>query len=209
MYNRLNLNSVLIIFAAALSLIISGCGAATVEKKMTRLRFADNIVVSYPQNGFDAYPDMVQQVVFEQDNTTYEFTAMVELKKASMTIAGLSPLGDRQFLMTLDGNEFRYESQMMFDLPFPPQYLARDFLLIYTSPGALEQQLKGLKVYETVNGRGIKYNNVQHIEIERDMQGFAASEIRFVNLIAGYSIQISTVQVDYPNEVSTPGNTTP
>ena len=197
------------VIVLALATLIVGCGATTMNKKMSRLRFADDIVVAYPQKGFDALPTLVQQVVVEQDDNTYEFTAMVELTEKSLTIAGLSPLGDRQFLISLDGNTFHYESQMMFDLPFPPQYLARDFLLIYARAEALERQLSGLTIHDTVNGREILYRNERNIEIKRDRQGFAAGDIRFIHVISGYNIHISTVQVNFPNEVVTSDSATP
>ncbi|MBN2527366.1 MAG: DUF3261 domain-containing protein [Deltaproteobacteria bacterium] len=180
----------------------TGCAATTVNKNATKLRFHDDISVRYLFGAFDTYPSLVQQVVFQKGNTTLEFTAMVELKPDSMTMAGLSPLGARQFLMTVSKSNFAYEGQMLFDLPFPPQYLARDFLLTFAKADFLKRQIQGAQVDDTPKQRIVRYGN-HTVHVTYSSRGFRTGEIQFSHETDGYSLQIQTVQVDFPGEMIT------
>ena len=177
------------------------CGATSIQKSPRRLSFNDDIMVVYSQGAFTEHPSLVQQVVFEQDNVTLEFTAMVEIEDTGFSIAGLSTLGKRQFLMTVSDKKFNYEAEPRFELPFPPQYLMRDFLLVYATPAALRAQQVGLMEQTGRHHRDILRGEAPLIQIDYDAEGFTTGNISLTHRGVGYTLRISTVQVDFPSEM--------
>jgi hypothetical protein len=186
-----------------LVVLLSGCAGRSVHEPVSQLRYADQISARFHAEGFNTRPSLVQQIGFTDGKSTLEFTAMVEISDDALTIAGLSPLGKREFVMTATEKDFSYSGEPLFELPFPPQYLLRDFLLVYGRSAVLNSQSGQQEVLDNDNRREIRHAGQSQIQIEYQQRGFATGKTTFTHLVAGYILQIDTVQVDFPAEVIT------
>ena len=185
------------------AILLAGCAGRTVRTSLAKVDFADGITAQFQKKAFDVRPSLVQQVVYTKGESSLSFTAMVEVSDDSVVIAGLSPLGKRQFMMTIATHDVTYTEEPLFELPFPPVYMARDFLLVYEDASLLKSQNRELDVLDTGKWRDIRLAERLRIQIEYEHRGFETGKTRLVHLEQGYSLEIDTVQVDFPAEVIT------
>ncbi len=185
------------------AILLAGCAGRTVHTSPANVDYVDGIAAQFQKNAFDVQPSLVQQVVYTRGESSLSFTAMVEVSNDSVAIAGLSPLGKRQFMMTIATNDITYTKEPLFEWPFPPVYLARDFLLVYQDASLLKAQNPELDVVDAGKWRDIRLAEHLQIQIEYEHRGFETGKIRLVHLAQGYTLEIDTVQVDFPAEVIT------
>jgi hypothetical protein len=187
-----------------MAILLAGCGGRTVHRSTTKIDYKDGISAQLQKNTFEVKPSLVQQVVYTRGESSLSFTAMVEVSDDSVVIAGLSPLGKRQFMLTLTEKEFSWKEEPLFELPFPAEYMARDFLLVFADASALKAQNSGIEVVDAGKWRDIRDREQLVIQIEYEKRGFSTGTIRLAHLVQGYTLEIDTVQVDFPAEVITP-----
>ncbi|MBN2718662.1 MAG: DUF3261 domain-containing protein [Deltaproteobacteria bacterium] len=185
---------------------LTGCGAASVQKSMRSLSFGDDISIVYTAHAFSETPSLVQQVVYEKGDEIYEFTAMVDVRDASVTIAGLSSLGNRQFLLTMNDNLLTYDAEPLFELPFPPQYLMRDFMLVFAGRDELLRQQPGLTLSDEGQVRVVHSGEQQFVSITYEARGFVIGEVVLKHNAVGYTLRIATVQANVSSVVTQPSD---
>lgn len=181
-------------------LYLTGCGGVAYSQKTSNLNYADELNVRFSSDLVPASVSLVQQVVFQKGADKFEFTVMVDASSKEVVMAGLSPLGKRQFLITADADHVRYDAEILFELPFPPKYLVRDFLLVFGNAQAIRQQLGNAHVTESGGERVYRFEK----ETMRISYSVASSGERFVegnvvcsNLEDGYTLNVATVQVEH------------
>jgi hypothetical protein len=74
--------------------------------------------------GFELTID--QDVTAEHVGGSESFRAVLEKRGERLVMVGLGPHGGRAFVLTQDGTEVHFESQMPRELPFPPEFMLMD-----------------------------------------------------------------------------------
>ncbi len=67
-----------------------------------------------------------QQVTAEHVGGSETFRAVLEKRGDRLVMVGLGPHGGRAFVLTQDGEQVSFESQMPRELPFPPEFMLMD-----------------------------------------------------------------------------------
>jgi hypothetical protein len=67
-----------------------------------------------------------QEVTAEHVGGSESFRAVLEKRGDRVVMVGLGPHGGRAFVLTQDGEEVHFESQMPRELPFPPEFMLMD-----------------------------------------------------------------------------------
>lgn len=67
-----------------------------------------------------------QTVTAHHPEGSDSFRAVLEKRGERLVMVGLAPHGARAFVLTQEGEEVRFESQMPRELPFPPRYMLLD-----------------------------------------------------------------------------------
>jgi len=121
-----------------------------------------------PLRAPSAYPtdfaiDQTVTAIHPQGSET--FRAVLEKNGDALVMVGLGPHGGRAFVLTQNGDDVRFESQLPRELPFPPRYMLLDvhraWLLGIGEPpladGEHRAELDGEEIVETwADGRLIE-----------------------------------------------------
>ncbi|MBN2342642.1 MAG: DUF3261 domain-containing protein [Deltaproteobacteria bacterium] len=175
--------------------MLPGCLGHSVNRKQSRVQYEDDVRVLYAAQAVQKPVVLVQQVIFAQGDETFEFTAMIEVGGESFSMAGLSPLGNRLFLLTADGQTIQYESQMLFELPFPPRFLVRDFLLMFGEERFLTRVLGSARCRFSDSMR--EFGAASDIIVTPNTRGETLiGKMNLENRRLGYSLEVTTVQAD-------------
>lgn len=154
------------------------------------------------QFGSDFY--RVQKVRIISSQGTFEFLSQIELSQDKLTVAAVTPIGQKLFQIVYQDREMVFEA---FSLPveFNPMFLLSDIGLIYVSPDNIRQCLhdgtSGLRIQalstarrQFIDGQG------NEIDIAYSPGPDTGHEtIHYRNTIAGYSITINTLESDRSN----------
>lgn len=101
-----------------------------------------------------------QEVTAEHLGGSESFRAVLEKRGDRLVMVGLGPHGGRAFVLTQEGLEVRFESQMPRELPFPPEFMLMDIHRTW---------LRGL-----AHGRGTPLTDGRH---EAALEGEVVSEL--------------------------------
>ncbi len=106
------------------TLVALGCGPSghgaeerTTPRPMGRLHAPSDFAVALTID---------QQVTAEHEGGSESFRAVLEKRGDRLVMVGLGPHGGRAFVLTQEGAEVSFESQMPRELPFPPEFMLMD-----------------------------------------------------------------------------------
>lgn len=147
-------------------------------------------------------PDLtlVQQVEARHSDRTERFIGQLEIKGSTLTLAALSPLGQRLFLLRDDGRRLRYEAYAPLAGRFEPGYVLADLQLAFWPLERLEPSLAaaGLKLEERDGVRTLSRDG-ELVARARITPGAAwPSRVVLEQPGRGYTLTITTLELARP-----------
>jgi len=140
----------------------------------------------------NAPASMLHDVHMEIAGRPFSMIGTAELTPGSLTIAAVTSVGGRLFVIQYDGSELRYEPSHLFNVPIKAERMLRDFFLIYGRTTALVAY--GLDVRQQDAGRRIVTRNGERINLSyTDIDHVWTSDVQYRNRRLGYSITISPI----------------
>jgi hypothetical protein len=140
----------------------------------------------------DAPATLLHDVRMEIAGRPFSMIGTAELTPGSLTLAAVTSVGGRLFVIQYDGAELRYEPSHLIDVPIKPERMLRDFFLIYGQ--ATDLVAYGLDVRQQDAGRRIVTRNGERISVSyTDIDHVWTSDVQYRNRRLGYSITISPI----------------
>ena len=132
------------------ALVVVGCRAAPPPDPRT-LTDADYPGVLRPVAALGADVLCRQRVTATWGGESRSFDAVLQTRGETLTLLGLSPLGQVGFVLTLHDGEVSFENRTEMELPFPPRFILLDVQRVFypwLEPGVLEGEVDGERVVE-------------------------------------------------------------
>jgi len=125
--------------------------------------------------------------------TSFSMVRQVETDGETLTLATVTPVSGRLFVIRYDGSELVYEPSHAFDAPIRPERMLRDFFIIYADRLSLREA--GIRVATTADGlREVTTENGEQIVVTYSYpKDKWTSEIHYRNELLGYTIAITPI----------------
>lgn len=135
---------------------------------------------------------VLHDVRLEIGGKPFSMIGTAEMTPQSLTLAALTPLGGRLFVIRYDGREIIYEPSHLFDVPIRAERMLRDFFLIYAGTAGLIE--RDMQVLQRGSRREIVTRNGERVTVSyTDVDRVWASDVVYRNEQLGYSITIAPI----------------
>lgn len=181
--------------ACLLTLLVcfSGCSGLRAGRVSSRLAVATLPPIDVIQGSEPIWAQ--HHLILSVPGRSFSMLGAVERVDGTLTVAAVSPLGGRVFLIRHDGRNGMPGEAAVAPRAIPPERILRDFLLIYGDAAALRQQ--GFAISEGESLRRIRTADGEEILIR--YSGAAnvwRSRVRFENRNLRYQITIEPIEND-------------
>ena len=141
----------------------------------------------------DAPISVLQNVRIDMGDGSFSMIGTAEISQDRITLAGLSAVGGRLFVLQYDGTTLTYEPSPVFDAPLRPERILMDFFYMYGRVDALTEG--GLSAQQDGKSRMIETKNGEQIVVTyTSPETIWKSEIVYRNAKLRYAIFITPIE---------------
>ena len=137
-----------------MALVCTGCSlVSTLDNNITIAPDLKFHLCSPEQLGKSFFASYAIDVTYKGDS--HKFLAQAEVDPERAVIAGLTPFGNRIFLLTTVDGKVRYEPSPLFKVPVKPQFVMANLQLIFWPQDVLQNHITQGLLVEDRTGKGL------------------------------------------------------
>ena len=168
---------------------------ASIDKKAVDLGEGLSLQLPCPED--ISQPRRVRQLLtVERENRKKSFEVILEIKKESLSMIALGPLGNTLFTVDYDGKKIKYSSWFKGKQAQFIENALADIVLIYGVRENLVKYLSaGAEIKESKNKRQIYISNKLLVEIVYSNEEHWKGQIEYHHLTRKYRLIIKTLEI--------------
>lgn len=187
-------------------LLLASC-SNLLTRNVTAVEIASDVSIDLVIEGsLPSNRVVTQKVLVTHNGEEHQLLAQIEIENDTLTMIGLSALGNRLFSVIYANGELTQQSSPLITRAIAPEYMLADFLLCYWSIDLLEARLAGttLRVQQDLaeNGKRTFYRGAFYpgakavIKIDYQYKDPWQGRVTYHHIERNYTLVIETLGVE-------------
>ena len=179
-----------------LFLLLAGC--QSYPKKISSVNLSRGVKLPLlPANNWPAV-SVLQKLEVKWGKQSLNFKVIVEVKNNTITMAGLTPVMSRSFLITYKSGMLNFKEHPYFRYPFKPENMLADFHIAFAPQKQLKKyfQNSDLNFQSPVMSRKISKDGKTVIEVKYKDSKKWPDDVILKNYLNNYELKIQTLQYE-------------